>query len=162
MAKLFQVTAILNNQVIRYNPVSTFYLNPNNVEKVVSTVYINNSNVSAVGSQINYTGFDGTFVDQIVVTEPPSTVSSVMNAANTTDVHKIDLTFIDPFAPATGYVAQSFKTAVSVNVEDIWLVMTHPQNSANAYICLQNHTRSNIANGRVEQAASAIAAAANA
>jgi hypothetical protein len=162
MAKLFEVTAILNNQVIRYNPVSTFYLNPKNVEKVVSTTYINNSNVSAIGSQINYTGFDGTFVDQIVATEPPSTVSTRMNAANTTDVYKIDLTVIDPFAPATGYIAQSYKTAVSVNVEDIWLVMKHPLNNANAYICLQNHTRSNIDSARVEQAASAIAAAANA
>lgn len=163
MAKLFETTMILRNRLItRFKPVSTLYLNVINVRDVVSVEYTDNDGNQAIGSQINYWGFDGTFLDEITVTEAPSTINTRMNAANTTDVHKIDLTFIDPFAPATGYVAQSFKSVRGVNVENIWQVMVNSANSSNATVWIGNPTHSNIEQSRVEETASAIATAANA
>lgn len=163
MAKIFEITAILRNRgITRYNPTTTTYLNTKRVEKVVSTVYENNSGVTAIGSQINYSGFDNTFIDEIICTEPVSTISSRMNAANTTDVHKIDLNIIDAFAPATGYVAPNFLTAVAVNVEDIWQIIQNPLNSDNAQIWIQSPERSMIDQYRVVETAVSIANAANA
>ncbi len=161
MAKLFQVTAIQNNQV-RYNPTSTLYLNPDNVVDAPSAIYTNNSGATAIGTKIVYTGYDRTYVNEIMCTEPPSTIRSRQNAANTTDVHSIQLTIVDPMYAATATPGVQFRRVDNVNVRDIYLVMAHPLNSANSLVMLQNPTRDVISSNRCTETAAAIATAANA
>ena len=161
MAKLFEITAVRNNNIL-YDPVSTIYLNPHSVDSAVSAVYEDAAGATALGSQIIYDSYDKTNSNIIIATEAIGTINTRMNAANTTDVHRIPVTVIDDLAPATGYVAQFYKRVIGENVQDIWMVMTHPLNSANALFITENPTRDQRQSRRVEETAAAIAALANA
>jgi hypothetical protein len=161
MAKLFEVTAVRNNNLL-YDPTSTLYLNVNNVDEAASVVYTDAAGATATGTRITYTGYDKTFEAQIIATEAASTINTRMNAANTTDVHRLDLTRIADGAPATGYIAQEYKAVRGDNAQDIWLVMPHPLNNANAMVMIQDPTRDFMESIRTEEAASSIAASANA
>ena len=160
MSKLFTVTTIQQGQ-FRFKPACVQYLNPKFVLTAPSTPYVDNSGVNQVGTLINYKQGDGSNVVQFTATEPPSTIKTRMNAVNTTDVHKIDLVVLDPSAPSSGYIAQNFKTAQAVNVDDIWLVQVDPLNSANAIVSLETTPRAALNVLRVENTAASIATAAN-
>ncbi len=160
MAKLFQVTAILNNRV-RYNPASTLYLNPKLVVDAPSCVYTNNSGATAIGTSIMYAGYDRTLQNEIIVSEPPSTVRSRQNAANTTDVHSVQLTVIDPSAPATGTIPNTLKSVHNVNVDDIYLAMAHPLNTSNSLVMVMTPVRDMAFPYRCVETAAAVASAAN-
>jgi hypothetical protein len=159
MAKLFQITAVRKDQLL-YNPSSTLYLNTKRVISAGSVIYNAANGATALGTNIRYAGYDGTYQSDIIVSEAIATINTRMNAANTTDVHSIALTTLDPGAPSAGYTAAQ-QTLRNVNVDDIWLVGVHPINSANSVVMVQNTTADLMTTYRATQTAASIATAAN-
>jgi len=159
MAKLFQVVAVKNNN-INYNPACTIYLNTKNVVWAGSVIYYDNTGASATGTQIIIAGYDGTFTQEIISSDSLATIKTRMNAAFTTDVHTLTLTAIDPFAGATPTATQ--QSQLPVNVDDIWMVMTHPLYTDGSLIQVQNATKSCIESYRVANVAATIASDSNA
>lgn len=152
MAKLFQATLVQNSQKV-VNPATTVFLNTKRVISAVSTTYTNAAGSAATGTKCVYGAFDGTQKENYIFSNAVTAINTNMNAANTTDVHRLNLTEIN----ADGTISQR-----GVNVDDIWLVQVHPLYSTNSFIVVDNVTRDNRVVMRVTAAASAIAASANA
>lgn len=161
MSKLLQLTTIQSDQ-FRFKPACVQYINTKNVLSAPSTPYVDNSGANQVGTLLNVKQGDGTRIVQLTAIESPSTINTRMNAANTTDVHNIPLVVLDPSAPQTGYIPQSFKTARTVNVDDIWMVQVNPLKSSESIVSLETTPRSALVTLRVENTAASIQAAANA
>lgn len=159
MAKLFLATVVKNNNN-NYIPSCDLYLNTKNVQWAGSVIYTDSTGATATGTQIIYYGYDGTYTVDYVSSDSLSTIQTRMNAAFTTDVHTLSLTKIDDFAGAAPTASQL--SQLQVNVDDIWMVMTHPLYAPDAIVQIQNPTKSLITPNRTADTASAIETAANA
>tara|TARA_R110000868_G_scaffold153065_4_gene378394 strand:+ start:2408 stop:2866 length:459 start_codon:yes stop_codon:yes gene_type:complete len=152
MAKLFQATQVAGSLGF-VNPATTLYLNTTNVLSAASVAYTNVTGGAATGTTIAYKAFDNTQVNTYTVSEAVSTINTRMNAANTTDVNRLGLTAIDENG-------NSF--AQSVNVNDVWLVQIHPLSLTQSLVVTLNPTKTATSAFRCSNAASAVAASANA
>ncbi len=83
------------------------------------------------GSQINYRRLDATNNDQIVASESVSALTTGINAANTSDIHKINVPVIDE---TTGAVASQ-----DIFIDDIHIVKQDSDN--NSRIWIENPTQ---------------------
>lgn len=162
MSKLFQVTAIQHDQVT-FKPTTAVWLNPLQVVDTPSVNFIDNNGVAQVGTLIQYAAFRKNMPHFITATEPPSTVLERINDANTDDVHVINFTKVaaDAQIPDSGYVAQIYKQAKSVNTADIWWLQAHPDDNARGFMIIQNQVRTTMENVKTFESADDLATAAN-
>lgn len=153
MAKLFNMQPVLINGLPASPGATSVYVNPKQVVSTVIKNYTLPSGVVGTGTEIQLKGYDNTFIKTVVVSNAPSTITTRMNAANTTDVYAIPVTIIPTLG--SSYVQQ-------INVDDIFWLQTNDQYTSDSLLQLQNPTRSMIESYRVDETPAAINTLANA
>lgn len=156
MAKLFLTALKAINGIPASPGASASYFNPKQVQKAYAASYTTPAGVVySTGTMLEIKSYDGTKTDRFFVSNAPSAVTALMNAANTTDVWNIPITIVPSTNSLDNYIED-------INPDNIVWLCTNDQYTSDGQIYIQNATRSVVEGFRIDETAAAIAALANA